>query len=183
MTQTSKRLVRSLVSAAGVAALSLAVVPMQSFADDGPAKPRIDCSKPKNKNKDACKPHHGVSDDELVNGAYWLAHAGKYAEALTVLASVADKDNPRALNAQGFATRKLGNVDGALPFYTRALALAPDYVQAREYLGEAFLAKGDLANAQAQLGEIERRAGSASVSFANLKREITAYEAHQAQSG
>lgn len=83
----------------------------------------------------------------------------------------------------GFTTRKLGNVDGALPYYARALELEPNYVQAREYLGEAFLAKGDVMGARAQLGEIERRAGTSSVSFANLKREITAFEAKSAVRG
>jgi len=103
--------------------------------------------------------------------------------AATLLATVQSKENPRALNAMGFATRKLGNVDGALPYYARALALEPNYVQAREYLGEAFLAKGDLASAREQLGEIERRAGAGSISFANLKREIGTFEAQHADRG
>ena len=77
----------------------------------------------------------------------------------------------------GFATRKLGNVDGALPYYARALALKPDYVQAREYLGEAFLAKGDVTKAAEQLGEIERYCGSQCVSFTKLKSQISAFEA------
>ncbi len=175
MAQIGSRLARPLVSAFAAAALLAGAAPALAD-DDGPAKPRIDCTKAKNKNKPACKPHH-VSDDEIVNGAYWLAHAGKHGEALALLATVQDKNNPRALNAMGYATRKLGDVDGALPYYARALALKPDYVQAREYLGEAFLAKGDVGRARAELGEIERRAGAGSVSFANLKREIAAFEA------
>jgi Tfp pilus assembly protein PilF len=176
MTQPRTRFMRHLVSAVSAAVLIAGMAPAMAD-DDGPAKPRIDCSKPKNKNKPACKPHRGASDDEIINGAYWLAHAGKYRDALALLATVKDKENPRALNAMGFSTRKLGDVDGALPYYARALALKPDYVQAREYLGEAFLAKGDVARARAELGEIERRCGTSCVSFANLKREITAFEA------
>ncbi|WP_334146735.1 tetratricopeptide repeat protein [Hyphomicrobium sp.] len=176
MAQIGSRLARPLVSAFAAAALLAGAAPALAD-DDGPAKPRIDCTKAKNKNKPACKPHHGVSDDEIVNGAYWLAHAGKHSDALALLATVKDKDNPRALNAMGYATRKLGDVDGALPYYARALAIKPDYVQAREYLGEAFLAKGDVVRARAELDEIERRAGAGSVSFANLKREIVAFEA------
>lgn len=181
MTQTGTRLMRHLISALAAAALVAGTVPAMAD-DDGPAKPRIDCKKEKNKDKPACKPHR-VSDDEIINGAYWLAHAGKFRDALTLLATVQDKENPRALNAMGFATRKLGDVEGALPYYTRALAIKPDYVQAREYLGEAFLAKGDVDRACAQLGEIERRAGADSVSFANLKREIAAFEARNAVRG
>ena len=181
MTHVCTRQVRHLVTAFGAAALLAAAVPLQATADDGPAKPRVDCSKPKNKTKAECQGNHG--DDAVINGAYWLAHAGKYGEALALLATVQSKENPRALNAMGFATRKLGNVDGALPYYTRALALEPNYVQEREYLGEAFLAKGDLASAREQLGEIERRAGSGSISFANLKREIGTFEAQHADRG
>jgi len=161
---------------AGFAAAALLVSAVPAFAvDDGPAKPRIDCSKPENKKKTACKPHR-ASDDATINGAYWLAHTGRLTEALAVLATVQDRDNPRALNAMGFATRKLGDVDRALPYYERALEIEPDYVQARSYMGEAFLAKGDLAHASEQLGEIERRCGTHCVAFTELKRQIAAFE-------
>ncbi|MCC7253324.1 tetratricopeptide repeat protein [Hyphomicrobium sp.] len=181
MTQVSTK---HLISALGVVALFAVAAPLQAFADDdGPSKPRIDCTKPENKKKAACKPHHSALDDEIINGAYWLAHAGKHAEALALLATVQDKDDPRALNAMGFATRKLGNVDAALPYYARALAIDPNYVQARAYLGEAFLAKGDVIHAREQLGEIARRVGADSVSFANLKREIGAFKATRAARG
>lgn len=167
------RFVRALsVLAAG--AFLVATTPV--IADDTPA-PRIDCSKQKNKKKPQCQNKHGAQDDEVINGAYWLAHVGKYTEAQALLAQVSEKENPRFLNAMGFTTRKLGNVEAALPYYARALDIEPNYVQAREYLGEAFLAKDDLASARGQLDEIARRAGEGSVSFANLKREITAYEA------
>jgi hypothetical protein len=162
---------RHLVSALSVLAFFAAATPSLAIDDDdGPRKPRIDCSKPENKKKPACKPHH-VSDDEIINGAYWLAHAGKLTESLALLGTVADKENPRALNAMGFATRKLGNVDAALPYYTRALQI------------EAFLAKGDVARAREQLGEIERRGGTECVAFTELKREIAAYEAVQTARG
>lgn len=176
MTLSGLHSLKHLVSAFAVAALFAGVVPAFAADDDEPA---IDCKDKKNKDKPECKPSRGATatDTEIINGAYWLAHSGKYADALTLLGAVGDKDNPRALNAMGFATRKLGNVDAALPYYTRALSFKPDYVQAREYLGEAFLAKGDLASARAQLGEIAQRCGTDCASFANLHREIAAFEA------
>lgn len=174
MAHVGSRLVSRLLAAFGVLVLVAAMTPATAD-DDGPV--RIDCSKEKNKDKPACKPKHGRSDDEIINGAYWLAHTGRYAESLALLGTVADTDNPRALNAKGFATRKLGDVDGALPYYARALALKPDYVQAREYLGEAFLAKGDVTRAAEQLGEIERTCGTQCVSFTRLKSQISAFEA------
>lgn len=184
MTHAPSRKIPSLILALSSAALiAMAAAPPAAADDDGPRTPRIDCTKQKNKNKPACKPHHGPSDDEIINGAYWLAHTGRYAEALTLLATVRDAENPRALNATGFATRKLGDVEGALPYYRRALALEPDYVQAREYLGEAFLAKGDAANARQQLSEIAARCGTGCVSFTNLAREITAFETRRQARG
>ncbi|HML42755.1 MAG: tetratricopeptide repeat protein [Hyphomicrobium zavarzinii] len=176
------RLVGQLVAAAGVTAFFAAATPVLAIDDDGPAKPRIDCTKPVNKKKPACKPHN-VSDDAVINGAYWLAHTGRLAESLALLGTVQDRENPRLLNAIGFATRKMGDVDGALPYYARALEIEPDYVQAREYMGEAFLAKGDLAHATEQLGEIERRCGQGCVAFTELKRQIVAFEATHPQRG
>lgn len=152
-----------------------------ALADDLPA-PKIDCTKPGNKKKAACKPHRS-SDDAVINGAYWLSHTGKHAEARALLATVVDQENPRFLNAMGYTTRKLGNVDGALPYYARALEIEPDYVQVREYLGEAFLAKGDLAHANEQLSEIARRCGTSCVSFYNLKKEVSAFEAAHPANG
>jgi tetratricopeptide (TPR) repeat protein len=185
MTSLGLNFLRNAVAVLTVAAFGYAVTPALAIDDDGPAKPRkIDCSKPENKKKPACKNSHGpLSDDEVVNGAYWLAHAGQYREALMLLAAVQNHENPRVLSAIGFATRKLGDVDAALPYYARALEINPDYVQAREYLGEAFLSKGDLAHASEQLGEIERRCGTGCVAFVELKRQITAYEQTAASRG
>jgi Tfp pilus assembly protein PilF len=87
------------------------------------------------------------------------------------------------LNATGFATRKLGDVDGALPYYARALEINPNYAVAREYLGEALLAKGDVASARAQLGEIERRCGKACAPYAELTKQIASYEARRVTGG
>ena len=164
-------------AAIGAVALLSSVTPTLAIDDDdGPRKPRIDCSNPVNKKKPACKPHHAASDAEIVNGAYWLAHVGRYADSLALLATVKDPEAPRVLNAMGFATRRLGNVDDALPYYARALEIEPNYVQAREYMGEAFLAKGDLAHASEQLAEIERRCGKGCVAFTELKRQIAEFE-------
>jgi hypothetical protein len=74
-------------------------------------------------------------------------------------------------------------VEGALPYYARALEINPNYAVAREYLGEAFLAKGDLRNARAQLGEIERRCGKTCAPYAELSKEIASYEVGHASGG
>jgi tetratricopeptide (TPR) repeat protein len=181
----SNALIGISVRCAALVAAAAFLVPASAFADfDPPARPKIDCTKPGNKNKPACKDQHGVlSDDEIYNSAYWMARQGQYREALVLLSRAKNKNDPRVLNATGFATRKLGNVDGALPYYARALEINPNYTVAREYLGEAFLAKGDVRNAQAQLGEIEQRCGKACAPYATLLQQIASFEARHASGG
>jgi tetratricopeptide (TPR) repeat protein len=169
-------------TAAALAAIAI-FLPVQAFADfDPPARPKIDCTKPGNKNKPACKNNHGqLSDDEIYNAAYWMARGGQYREALALLARAKNKNDPRVLNATGFATRKLGDVDGALPYYARALEINPNYTVAREYMGEALLAKGNVGAARTQLGEIEKRCGTACAPYAELSRQIASFEVQHAQ--
>lgn len=117
-----------------------------------------------------------MSDDELFYAGYWLAKSGRYSDALTYLNLARVKD-ARVLTYIGFATRKLGDVDNALPFYSAALKLNPDFVVARAYLGEAHLTKGDPERARTELGEIASRCGTACSAYIDLERHISAYEA------
>lgn len=159
-----------------VALALAAAVPISASADFGPPKKKVDCRKPENKNKPACKPKAGISsDDEIYNAAYWMARQGQYAQALSVLKGARDAGDPRILNATGYATRKLGQVDAAMTFYHRALARDPDYVLARAYLGEAYLMKNSVAEAEGQLAEIARRCGTACEAYASLSRHIADY--------
>lgn len=50
-----------------------------------------------------------------------------------------DPSLPEAWNNLGYARRKLGDYEAALAAYARALALRPDYPEALEYRGEAYL--------------------------------------------
>jgi tetratricopeptide (TPR) repeat protein len=172
-------------SALGLAAiaLSLSVMTPVSALDTAPTKPkpRVDCTKKANKTKPECQPglsNQGApNDDELYNAAYWLSRKGDYVGSLALLKQVQNQDVPRVLNATGFATRKLGDVDAALPYYARALALDPNYTRAREYLGEAHLSKGDLASAKVQLSEIATRCGTSCSGYPELSAQITEFEA------
>lgn len=164
---------------ASAAAIAVVAATPAAALDD---PPKIDCSKPANKNKPACKPHAGpMSDDEIYNAAYWMAHHGAYREALRLLDHVANADDPRVLSARGYATRKLGNVEAALPLYARALEIDPSYTRAREYLGEALLSKDDLAGARDQLQEIAMRCGTTCSGYAELEHEIAAHATHRAR--
>ncbi len=115
-------------------------------------------------------------DAELFYAGYWLAKSGSYSEALQYLRQ-AESPDERILTYIGFATRKLGDVDGAMVFYDRALTKNPDYSVARAYMGEGFLARGEPAKAVEQLSEIEKRCGKACAEYADLASHIDAWRA------
>jgi tetratricopeptide (TPR) repeat protein len=117
-----------------------------------------------------------VGDDAFYNAGYWLTKAGKYKEALAKFRQAKNQDDPKVLNYLGFTTRKLGRVEEALSYYRRALAIDPNYAQARAYMGEAFLQKGEAAKAKVQLREIAKRCGTGCREHAELQREIMKFE-------
>lgn len=59
-----------------------------------------------------------------------------------------DAEMPSAWNMVGYTERKLGNHDAALAAYERALMLRPNYPEAIEYRGEAYLGLNRIAEAK-----------------------------------
>lgn len=156
-----------------VAAVWIAPQAGLAAMDEPPPRPRIDCSDPVNKDKPACVPQNGqLSDDQIYESAYWSAKNGEYQAALAMAARAANQDDPRILRVTGFATRKLGDADAAMPYYQKALALNPTDTRTRQYMGEAFLQQGDFANARLQLREIEKQCGVACEDYQNLADAI-----------
>lgn len=72
----------------------------------------------------------------------------KYAEAIAALNALGKPDDADVLNLLGYSHRKLGQVDEGIAFYMKALAVNPSHRGAHEYLGEAYLMKDDLKNAE-----------------------------------
>lgn len=60
-------------------------------------------------------------------------------------------DYYEAWNVVGYTSRKGGDYDAALAAYEKCLGIEPNYVPAREYLGEAFVELGRLDDAREQL--------------------------------
>ncbi len=50
-----------------------------------------------------------------------------------------DRNNPEILNMLAHTQRKLGFMDEALENYWKALKIKPDFPEAREYMGEAYI--------------------------------------------
>lgn len=116
-----------------------------------------------------------MPSNEAFYAGYWLAKSGRYEEALRYLSQASAQDE-RVLTYIGFATRKLGNVEGALSYYGRALALNPNYAVARAYLGDAYLTKNEPSKARGELAEIGRRCGTSCAEYAELAAHIQAFE-------
>lgn len=116
-----------------------------------------------------------LSDEDLYAAAYDLSHNGDYAEALKFLFRIKDRQQPRVLNSIGYSTRKLGDIDRGIEYYHQALALDPDYTKARQYLGEAYLMKDDVAKAKEQLAEIGDRCGGPCEDYSLLVNAIVAH--------
>lgn len=113
-----------------------------------------------------------LSDDDRYRAARELAYNGLYDRALEVLAAADNQDDPRILNYYGFTNRKLGNDDAAMTYYRAALAIDPDYILARSYMGQGLAAKGNLTGAAEQLEEIRLRNGTETWAYASLERAI-----------
>src|SRR2546423_1142389 len=67
-----------------------------------------------------------------------------------------DTSYHEAWNLVGYASRKLGDYPQSLDAYAHCLRLKPDYVPAREYLGEAYVELGRLSEAREQLQWLQR---------------------------
>lgn len=164
---------------AGVTAAALALLPGTGLAagDGGGASNQTveQCKKGYvwDKKKEKCvKAESSLPQDMLYEGGYDLAMAGRYEDAIRVLSLAPDKNDPRVLNYLGYSHRKAGRVQVGLGYYEEALRANPDYVLAREYMGEAYLTIGDVASAKNQLDEIGKRAGRESAEYAALSALI-----------
>jgi len=84
-----------------------------------------------------------------------------------------DERYHEAWNLLGYTARKTGDYDKAFKAYERCLAIKADYAPAREYLGEAWLEKGDAKKARDQMVWLERL--GATVELKTLKTSYDAY--------
>jgi tetratricopeptide (TPR) repeat protein len=110
--------------------------------------------------KKMCVPSHRLDDADLIEHGRNLALNGDYEKALEVLGVVRNRENDVALTYIGYASRKLGRVDEGIAYYRRALALNPQNLNTREYLGEGYVAAGRVDLALAELATLEALCGA-----------------------
>ena len=115
-----------------------------------------------------------LPDHELAEYAHVLAKAGRYDESLEVLNLLKDPNTAEALNYRGYATRHLGRLDEGIGYYLQSVKLDPKYALVREYLGEAYVIKGDVAKAKEQLAVIQTLCGTKCEEYEDLAEAIAA---------
>ncbi len=135
-----------------------------------------DCKKGEvwDKKKRKClKAESGVLPDaELYEQGRALAKEGNYDWALEVLAAIHNQNDPHVLNYIGYSNRKAGRLEIGITFYRKALAIDPNFVLAREYLGEGYVAAGRIDLAKAELAEIARLCGTTCEEYKDLSEAI-----------
>ena len=113
-----------------------------------------------------------IPDEELYEQGRELATTGDYEGAIALLTLVTNQNDPHVLNYLGFSHRKSGKVDEGIVFYKKALEIDPDFVLAREYLGEGYVLQKKLDLAKGELAEIEKRCGKECEEYKDLAEAI-----------
>jgi len=87
-----------------------------------------------------------------------------------------DPKNADAFNYLGYANRQLGDYQKAFGYYNSALRLNPNHKGANEYIGEAYLKQGDLANAEKHLSKLDDICTFGCAEYSLLKRAVADYK-------
>ena len=125
------------------------------------------------KTKKCVEASRGMFDDDFIYiNARAMAYDGHFQHAINLLQLADNQDDPRVLNYLGFSNRKLGRTAIAMEYYQRALAINPDYILARSYMGQGMVADGNMTGAKEQLAEISERGHQDSWAYVMLENAI-----------
>ena len=107
-----------------------------------------------------------------------MIEARNYKDALPLLQQVVAKEprNADAYNLLGYATRKSGNPQGSLQYYTQALQVDPKHLGAHEYIGEAYLMLNQPAEADKMLARLNSLCVFGCAEYRMLKAAIASYQ-------
>jgi tetratricopeptide (TPR) repeat protein len=104
--------------------------------------------------------------------------AGEWNRAITALklAALREPQNADIQNFVGYAYRRLRQLEPAFVHYRQAVALNPRHRSAHEHLGEAYLVKGDLAEAEEHLAALADICLIPCVEYGDLQVAIAVYK-------
>ncbi|MDE0149784.1 MAG: tetratricopeptide repeat protein [Rhodospirillaceae bacterium] len=124
-------------------------------------------------------PQPGTPANPDYTTAVALIGKGDFAGALPLLRKAEAKapDNADVHNWLGYALRNLKRYDAALKHYGIALRIEPRHRGANEYLGELYLALGQLEKAEERLAVLDRACLFGCEEYTELKEAIEAYKA------
>ena len=130
-------------------------------------------------NDSSAPPAAKPAADPTFGRAKAMIEAKDYRGALPLLQQVVAKEpkNADAYNLMGYATRKSGDPNGSLQYYTTALQIDPKHLGANEYLGEAYLMLDKPQQAEQQLARLDQLCMFGCVEYRTLKAAIAAYKA------
>ncbi len=109
-----------------------------------------------------------MPDADLKELGWYLARDREYGQAGELFQLAVNQNDPEVLTGLGFTYRKQGGLEKGIEYYKKALSIDPDFVRAREYLGEGFVSSGRIDLAQLQLDEIARRHGKSCSEYVQL---------------
>jgi tetratricopeptide (TPR) repeat protein len=105
--------------------------------------------------------------------------AGRHNIAVPILEKLAKAEprNANGWNLLAYSNHKLKNYDKALAQYRKALAVDSKHLGAHEYLGELYLAKGDLKSAMSMHKHLALLCAGGCSELVDLDKAISAYRA------
>lgn len=125
------------------------------------------------------------ADPEYTQGVAEI-EGGRFPHAVVLLESYISRSAAHAQDADaqnwlGYAYRKSGNLDAAFLHYDKALAINPRHRGAHEYMGEAYLMTGNLAQAEEHLKALDKLCFTPCTEYSQLKREVASWKAAHAE--
>lgn len=165
---------RNVLWIGALALFALNGVAHASGDDEDPPKPNCPKGQVWDSKSKSCVSQQSklTPDADRAAYAYRLAKDERYQEALDLLATMENPNTAQALNYRGYATRKLGRTDEGIGYYLQSVSLDPKYAQVREYLGEAYVIKGQLDLAKEQLQTIRTLCNTTCEEYRDLNEAI-----------
>jgi len=101
-----------------------------------------------------------------------------YTTAIRSFEDVVGRDdrNANAYNWLAYSIRQSGDAARSIPIYQKALAIDPKHKGAHEYIGEAFLALGNLPKAKEHLTVLDKLCFFPCEEYSDLKKAVQDYE-------
>ncbi len=121
-----------------------------------------------------------VTDDADYKAGRAAIEKKDWKRAISAMENAARKyrDEAAVYNWLGYAYRNSGDLDRAFRNYNQALRLDPKHLGAHEYIGEAYLMKKDVGNAEKHLKTLESLCGNKTCEeYQDLEKAIVAYKA------